>query len=61
MHGMDGALPGDVDEALRLAAAGTYRALIHTILPLSQVQEAHRLVEEGEALGKVILDPTPDS
>jgi hypothetical protein len=32
--------------------------LIDCILPLSSIQEAHRLVEEGAALGKVILDPT---
>jgi NADPH:quinone reductase-like Zn-dependent oxidoreductase len=58
MHGMDGAQPGDTEEAFRLAAEGQYRALIHGILPLSGVVEAHRLVEEGEAIGKVILDPT---
>ncbi len=58
IHGMDGVLPGDVDEALQLGAEGTYKALVHAVLPLSQVAEAHRLVEEGLALGKVILDPT---
>ena len=55
---MGAALPSDTDEALQLAAAGKYRALIASVLPLSKVAEAHRLVEENEALGKVILDPT---
>jgi NADPH:quinone reductase-like Zn-dependent oxidoreductase len=59
MHGMGAALPGDVDEALRLAAAGEYKALIDRVLPLSEVAEAHRLVEENEVLGKVILEPAP--
>jgi len=58
MHGMDGTQKGDVEEAFRLAAAGEYKSLIHTVLPLEQVAEAHRLVEENEAIGKVILDPT---
>jgi NADPH:quinone reductase len=58
MHGMGGALAGDVDEALTLAAAGKYSALIDRVMPLSEVAEAHRLVEENEVLGKVILDPT---
>jgi NADPH:quinone reductase-like Zn-dependent oxidoreductase len=58
MHGMDGGQPGDGEEAFRLAAEGQYKALIHSILPLSQVAEAHRLVEENIALGKVIMDPT---
>ena len=58
MHGMDGTEPGDAGEAFELAASGQYRALIHVILPLEGVAEAHRLVEENEAIGKVILDPT---
>jgi NADPH:quinone reductase-like Zn-dependent oxidoreductase len=60
MHGMDATEPGDMDEAFRLAAEGQYHALIHSVMPLAQVAEAHRLVEENEAIGKVILDPTLD-
>jgi NADPH:quinone reductase-like Zn-dependent oxidoreductase len=32
--------------------------LIDRVLPLSQAAEAHRLVEENRAVGKVIIDPT---
>lgn len=51
----------DLPRALDLVASGTFHVLIDRILPLAKAAEAHRLVEEGEALGKVILDPTlPD-
>jgi NADPH:quinone reductase-like Zn-dependent oxidoreductase len=48
--------PADVDRAMELAPRLT--AGIDSILPLRQAAEAHRRVESGEALGKVILDPT---
>ena len=56
--GLGGAKPGDVERALELTAAGTFRVLIDRVLPLREVAEAHRLVAEREVLGKVILDPT---
>jgi NADPH:quinone reductase-like Zn-dependent oxidoreductase len=34
------------------------KAQIERILPLSRAAEAHRLVESGEATGKIVLDPT---
>jgi NADPH:quinone reductase-like Zn-dependent oxidoreductase len=40
------------------AAEGKVRAQIERILPLSRAAEAHRLVESGEATGKLVLDPT---
>lgn len=49
---------GDADNALALAAAGSYRAEIHTVLPLSQAPEAHRIASRSDTLGKVVMDPT---
>ena len=40
-------LPGFLD--------GSLRPVIHTVLPLAEVAEAHRIVEAGENLGKVVL------
>jgi len=48
----------DLPESLAQVANGTLRVLIDRTLPLEQAAEAHRLVEESQALGKVILDPT---
>ena len=40
------------------AAGGTFRPLIDRVMPLGAAAEAHRLLEDGATLGKVILDPT---
>lgn len=56
--GAAGANRRDIERALRDAAAGTYRPLIDRVLPLAQAAEAHRLLEGGSPLGKVLLDPT---
>jgi putative PIG3 family NAD(P)H quinone oxidoreductase len=40
-----------------LVTAGKVRPVVHTVLPMSQVAEAHRLVGDGEHVGKVLLTP----
>ena len=50
--------PGDGDEALALAAAGIYKTTIHSLLPLSQAPEAHRIASDRSIIGKVVMDPT---
>lgn len=40
-----------------LIGAGKVRPVVHTTLPMSQVAEAHRLVADGEHIGKVLLTP----
>jgi NADPH2:quinone reductase len=49
---------GDADDALALAAAGIYRTTIHTLLPLSQAPEAHRIASDRSIIGKIVMDPT---
>ena len=49
---------GDADDALALTAAGSYSTAIHTVLPLSQAPEAHRISSDPATLGKVVMDPT---
>jgi NADPH:quinone reductase-like Zn-dependent oxidoreductase len=48
----------DRAKAFAAAAAGQIKAQIEKVMPLSQVREAHRLVESGEVRGKIVLDPT---
>jgi NADPH:quinone reductase-like Zn-dependent oxidoreductase len=50
--------PGDGDDALALAAAGIYKTTIHTLLPLSQAAEAHRIASDRSIIGKIVMDPT---
>ncbi|MCB9916208.1 MAG: zinc-binding dehydrogenase [Planctomycetes bacterium] len=38
-------------------AAGAYRPALHDVLPLSRVVEAHRRLEAGDVLGKIVLTP----
>jgi NADPH:quinone reductase-like Zn-dependent oxidoreductase len=58
IKGQPGYHPPDVPKCFAAAAAGQVRAQIERVLPLSQAREAHRLVESGESLGKIVLDPT---
>jgi putative PIG3 family NAD(P)H quinone oxidoreductase len=43
------------DHVWPLVAEGHVRPVVHTRLPLEEVQEGHRLLEDGEATGKVLL------
>lgn len=48
---------GSVHRILQLAGEGRLRPVIDRTLPLSEVQEAHRLLEDRKQFGKVILIP----
>jgi NADPH:quinone reductase-like Zn-dependent oxidoreductase len=58
IKGQPGYHPADVPKCFAAVAAGKIKAQIERILPLSRAAEAHRLVESGESLGKIVLDPT---
>jgi len=58
IKGRPGYRPSDVPKCFAAAAEGKIKAQIERILPLSRAAEAHRLVESGESLGKIVLDPT---
>lgn len=60
IHGAAGTNPQDVERALEAARAGKIRAMNHRILPLGAAAEAHRVVEQNQIAGKLILDPTLD-
>jgi putative PIG3 family NAD(P)H quinone oxidoreductase len=44
-----------VEHVWPLVADGVVRPVVHTSLPLAEVAEAHRIVEDGESIGKVVL------
>jgi NADPH:quinone reductase-like Zn-dependent oxidoreductase len=50
-------LQNEVAEVFTLAAEGKITPVIDRELPLEQAAEAHRLIDEGRNLGKIILIP----
>ncbi|MCA9000538.1 MAG: zinc-binding dehydrogenase, partial [Planctomycetes bacterium] len=42
---------------LERLAAGTYKPVLNRILPMSQVAEAHRILEDRGVVGKIVLTP----
>ena len=48
----------DVYKALDAAAQGKIRAIIDRTMPLREAAEAHRIVEDNQIVGKIILNPT---
>jgi putative PIG3 family NAD(P)H quinone oxidoreductase len=36
-------------------AAGTVRPIVHRVLPLTEAADAHRLLESGDVIGKIVL------
>ncbi len=49
--------PGQVDDVLELVWDGTFEPRIRQVLPMSETAEAHRLLEEREGFGKVVVIP----
>ena len=58
IKGMPGFTPSDLPDCLEAAAQGKVIPQIERVLPLSGAVEAHRMVEECEGRGKIVLDPT---
>ncbi|MEZ5966094.1 MAG: zinc-binding dehydrogenase [Planctomycetota bacterium] len=48
---------GDLRRLLRVFDQGRLRPVLDRVLVLSQVAEAHRLLEERQTFGKVVLEP----
>ena len=55
--GAAGTNPPDVDKALEAARAGKIKAIPHRMMALSQVREAHHIVESNQIIGKIVLEP----
>ena len=48
---------GEVHKVMNLARTGRLKPVIHCVLPMSEIQEAHRLLKEREVFGKVVVRP----
>jgi putative PIG3 family NAD(P)H quinone oxidoreductase len=46
---------GVIERVWPLVEQGTVRPIVHATLSLDQVQEAHRIMEAGEHIGKVVM------
>jgi NADPH:quinone reductase-like Zn-dependent oxidoreductase len=47
----------DLLAVLDHVAAGRLRPVVHAVLPLARAADAHRLLEDRAAIGKVVLEP----
>jgi NADPH:quinone reductase-like Zn-dependent oxidoreductase len=47
----------DLLAVLAHVAAGRLRPVVHAVLPLAQAADAHRMLEDRKAFGKVVLEP----
>jgi len=56
--GATGSTEKNVVDTIALAAQGKLGARVEQVLPLSRAPEAHRIIEAGVPLGKIVLDPT---
>lgn len=45
-----------LDAATALIAAGKLKVMVSRVLPLGQAAEAHRLIEDGHVMGKLVLE-----
>jgi len=58
VHGIRGATRNDQRIVVELLEKGRIKMPIHAVLPLSQVHEAHRMLEAGHDLvGRIVLHP----
>lgn len=48
---------GDLIKILRFFETGALKPVIDRVMPLKEVREAHRLLEEGKQFGKIVLHP----
>jgi NADPH:quinone reductase-like Zn-dependent oxidoreductase len=48
---------GELVELWRFVEAGTLRAVVDSVLPLSRIGHAHQLLEERRVFGKVVVTP----
>ncbi len=58
IKGMPGYTPSDLPGCLAAAAAGKVIPQIAHVMPLSRAAAAHRMVEDDEGQGKIVLEPT---
>lgn len=48
---------GELFDILNLAEAGRLLPIVHAVLPMDQIREAHRILGDREVFGKVVVTP----
>ncbi len=48
---------GEVHDVLRLMEDGRLTPVVHSVLPLEEIREAHRILGDREVFGKVVVRP----
>ena len=56
LYDTDGNLLRDQQEIYELLAKKKINPVIHSVLPLEKVRQAHKLLEDGKVKGKIVLD-----
>jgi NADPH:quinone reductase-like Zn-dependent oxidoreductase len=49
---------GDLFEIIKHVESGRLKPVVYKILPMSQAQEGHRLMENRDVFGKIVLVPS---
>lgn len=55
--GSNGWEAGDLITLLELVQSRKLKPIIDRVLPLDEIREAHRIIEEREFFGKIIIKP----
>ena len=57
VHGCGGAgcTREDFEKMLGLFSSGKLKATVETILPLAEAAQAHQMIEDRKAIGKIVL------
>ncbi len=48
---------GEVHDVLRLVEQSRLKPIVHRVLPLAEIREAHRILGDREVFGKVVVTP----
>lgn len=48
---------GELHDIARLMGSGKLKPIVHSVLPLSRIRDAHRLLGDREVFGKVVVTP----
>jgi NADPH:quinone reductase-like Zn-dependent oxidoreductase len=57
IHGTRGSTRAAQEDMVRLLADGRISPVIHTVLPLAEAAEGHRIFEAGAHIGRIVLVP----
>ena len=57
IHGSTMGTPGEVDDVLELVWEGKMEPQIRETFPMSEIADAHEMIEEREGFGKVVVIP----